>query len=93
MGEPYWNALNIETLSEYLLVGLSGEICGGLSCVVSRARRRRLNAYERLDKADRNVFDASSRGIEDELERREEEEVRIKERSKQLGKEMVVVET
>lgn len=30
--------------------------------MVSRARRRRLNAYERLDKADRNVFDASSRG-------------------------------
>ena len=42
--------------------------------MVSRARRRRLNAYERLDKADRNVFDASSRGgLRMKLERGEEE--------------------
>ena len=53
--------------------------------MVSGTRRRRLNAYERLDKADRHVFDASTCGIEDKAERRggeeeEEEEVRIKER-------------
>ena len=36
--------------------------------------------YERLDKADRNVFDASTCGMRMKQRRREEEEVKIKER-------------